>query len=365
MKKSTAIVLTHGYLNTINAKTCHGLLRYSPRFEIRGVIDKDYGGQDAGEVMSGKNVGIKVYSSVSDFFDTTNESVDYLIIGVATHGGKLPDAFVPEIVLAIKHKASIINGLHDHVYRNDEIAKAAKENEVDLIDIRKPKELEELTFWHGSIYDVKAQVIAVLGVDCALGKRTTSGMIYEMCNRKGVKTEMIYTGQTGWMQGYKYGFIFDSTLNDFISGEIESSIVDCDQNENPDIILLEGQSSLRNPSGPGGSEFLVSGNAKGVILQIAPKRTYFEGYEDQGIIIPSAKDEIELINKYGSVVIAVTMYTKDMKPEAIERQKIVLEKELGLPVVAPLYEGVDDLFESIQAYRRDRALELKNRAAIS
>ena len=35
---------------------------------------------------------------------------------------------------------------------------------------------------------------------------------------------MIYTGQTGWLQGGEYGFIFDSTLNDFVSGELENAI---------------------------------------------------------------------------------------------------------------------------------------------
>ena len=34
MEKSTAIVLTNGLLDTPNAKTCHGLLRGTDRFEI-------------------------------------------------------------------------------------------------------------------------------------------------------------------------------------------------------------------------------------------------------------------------------------------------------------------------------------------
>ena len=58
---------------------------------------------------------------------------------------------------------------------------------------------------------------------------------------------MIYTGQTGWLQGGKYGFIFDSTLNDFVSGELEHAILTCYEETNPDVILIEGQSALRNP----------------------------------------------------------------------------------------------------------------------
>ena len=59
---------------------------------------------------------------------------------------------------------------------------------------------------------------------------------------------MIYTGQTGWMQGYSHGFIFDATPNDFVSGEIERVVLECVDVYKPDLILLDGQSSLRNPS---------------------------------------------------------------------------------------------------------------------
>jgi hypothetical protein len=51
---------------------------------------------------------------------------------------------------------------------------------------------------------------------------------------------MIYTGQTGWMQGSKYGFIFDTTLNDFISGEIEHAIVSCWKDTYPMSSLSKG-----------------------------------------------------------------------------------------------------------------------------
>lgn len=351
--KSNAIVLTKGFLDTVNAKTCHGLLRYSSRFNVCAVIDDKYAGKDAGEVMDGKKVNVPVYGSVMEFFDRSDQKIDYLVIGVATHGGLLPESFVDDIVIAINHGCSIVNGLHDYLANHEDIASLAAVKGVDLIDIRKPKAIKDLSFWHGEIYQVEASIVAVLGVDCAMGKRTTAGMVYEMCNKNGIKTEMIYTGQTGWMQGYRHGFIFDSTLNDFISGEIEKSIVECYQSEKPQLILLEGQSSLRNPSGPGGSEFLVSGNAKEVILQIAPERTYFEGYEELGLLLPSAKDEVELINKYGSEVIALTLYNQHMNQEAVDNYRYILEKELGIPVVAPLTEGVDKLLPALKSILKE------------
>ena len=345
-----AIVITHGYLKTVNAKTCHGLLRYSSRFEVLAVIDEKYAGQDAGEVMDGKNLNIPILGSVEQALEQL-DGVENLIIGVATHGGLMPDSFKDEIKLAISSGCNIINGLHDYTNDMPEIAELATAHKVSLVDIRKPKRISDLHFWHGEIYTVECPIIAILGVDCALGKRTTAGFLYQMCNDRQLKTEMIYTGQTGWMQGYKHGFIFDSTLNDFISGEIEKSIVSCWQEERPDLILLEGQSSLRNPSGPGGSEFLLSGNAKGVILQVSPERIYFEGYEDLKILLPSARNEIKLINQYGAEVIAVTVTNSDkLKREELRNIMIMMERELEVPVVAPLIDGVEELYRPIKEY---------------
>lgn len=350
MIKGNALVITHGLLDTINAKTCHGLLRYTSRFEVKGVIDEKFAGQDAGEVMDGKRKDIAIYSSVLEYFDQSDETIDYLVIGVATHGGLMPPQFVKEIEDAIEHGCTIINGLHDYLNEMPDIVARAQRKNVELIDIRKPKKIRDLHFWHGDIFKVECPIIAVLGVDCALGKRTTTGMLYEMLNRRELKADMIYTGQTGWMQGYKHGFIFDSTLNDFISGEIEKAVVECWEEEKPEVILLEGQSSLRNPSGPGGSEFLLSGNAKGVILQLAPERIYFDGYEDLKLLLPTARDEIKLINQYGSEVIAITINNKSLNDAELRNLMIIMEKELELPVVAPLSDGVDELYRPIKEY---------------
>jgi uncharacterized NAD-dependent epimerase/dehydratase family protein len=179
-----------------------------------------------------------------------------------------------------------------------------------------------------------------MGMDCAMGKRTTARLIKQACQAQGMKAEMIYTGQTGWLQGGKYGFIFDSTLNDFVCGELEHAILSCAAAENPDFILLEGQASLRNPSGPCGLEFLISGMAKQVILVFAPKRVYFDNEEHWGKI-PSVESEIEIIEKLGSKVIALAMNTElCTNEEALAYQK-EYQTRTGIPVLLPIQQGVD------------------------
>ena len=153
---------------------------------------------------------------------------------------------------------------------------------------------------------------------------------------------MIYTGQTGWLQGGKYGFVLDSTLNDFISGELEYAIVSCWKDTHPDIILIEGQSALRNPSGPCGAELLVSGSAKYVILVHAPKRQYYEHTESWGAIY-SLKSEVELIRMYDSQVIAIAINTEDCTEDEAIHFQTIYEKELNVPVLLPLQQGVNSI----------------------
>ena len=332
-----ALLLTAGLLHTSNAKTAHGLLRESERFEIVGVIDAVSAGKDAGVVLDGKPRHIPVFADLPTALQHIQP--DCCIVGVATHGGIFPPDMLEEIKTAIRSGLSIVNGLHDYLTENPEITALASEYGVTLTDIRRPKSRRELHFWKGDIFTVKALIIAVLGMDCAMGKRTTTRLLTHACQQHGINAQMIYTGQTGWLQGGQYGFIFDSTLNDFVSGELENAIVRCYRETQPDVIFLEGQAALRNPSGPCGSEMLVSGNAKHVVLLYAPKRNYFD---DDPLLgeIPSVESEIELISNFGSAVIALALNTEHCTlSEALAFQQ-EYEQRLGIPVLLPLEQGV-------------------------
>ncbi|MES1218820.1 MAG: DUF1611 domain-containing protein, partial [Bacteroidota bacterium] len=144
-----AIIVTNGLLDTDNAKTAHGLIRESLRFEIAGFVDHVSAGKDAGEVLDGKKRGIPVFETVSQAM-TVKPS--YCIVGVATPGGVFPGDLIEEVKTAIQNKLSIVNGLHDHLNERPDIKKLAEENGVMLIDIRIPKKRKDLHFWTGEIF---------------------------------------------------------------------------------------------------------------------------------------------------------------------------------------------------------------------
>jgi uncharacterized NAD-dependent epimerase/dehydratase family protein len=344
---NNAIVLTNGLLTSSDAKTAHGLIRGTERFTIVGIVDcAATAGKDAGELLDGKKRNIPVFENFETAMGTLKQ-VQYLVIGVATVGGKLPGNMLEVVIKAIEAGVSIVNGLHEYLNDKPEVVALAKSKGVTLTDVRKPKNREDLHFWTGEIFKVTAPIVAVIGMDCAMGKRTTARMLRQACEANNIKGQMIYTGQTGWLQGGQYGFVFDSTLNDFVSGELENAIVSCWKETGAEMIFLEGQSSLRNPSGPCGIELLISGNAKQVVLLFAPKRKYFDNDAHWGAI-PPVETEIEIIEKLGSKVIAVAVNTEDCSTEEAFAYQKEYEQKLNIPVLLPIQEGVDKLIPTLK-----------------
>ncbi len=345
-----AIVLTGGLLATLDVKTAHGLIRGSSRFNVMAVIDAVHAGRDAGRVMDGKACNIPVYGSIDSFLESPSPECRYCIVGIALPGGVLPAEMKQTLLEAMQKGMSVINGGHHPLGEEPAFKAAAQKYGVKILDIRQARSPGHYHFWSGEILAVKTPRIAVLGMDCAIGKRTTCRFILEMCRSNDIRAEMIYTGQTGWMQGYAHGFLFDTVPNDFVSGEIEQAVVACDQEFHPELILIEGQASLRHPAGPCGSEFLVSGQAKGVILQHAPFRKLFCDYEALGCKIPPIEDEIALIGMYGSRVLAVTLNGEGGTDNNLITAQRELAQRLDIPVVRPLEEGVNALLPIVRAY---------------
>ncbi len=279
-------------------------------------------------MLDGKKRNIPIYASIDDFAKNSKEKAVYGIVGVATKGGIIPDSLRTILKDALVHGYGLVNGLHEYISDITELADFARSRGLEIIDVRKPKKFKDLHFWSGKIKSVHCPKIAVLGTDCALGKRTTARFLVEAMREAGYRAEMIYTGQTGWMQGAKYGFVFDSTLNDFISGEMEHAIVKCWEEAKPDIMFIEGQSSLRNPSGPAGAEWIVSADANAVVLQHNPARKKYKGLEDYPANIADLQDEIALIKIYGAPTVAITINTHKMSLEDGVRQLVAIFKDM-------------------------------------
>ncbi len=346
-----ALVYCQGAFNTPNGKTAHGLVRFTERYNVVGVLDSNYAGKDAGEVLDNKANNIPIFDTIDravEYFKSNNIQVRSLVIGLAPDGGRLPSEAKGSIKKALEMGWNVDSGLHDFLTNDEELVAMANTKNVKIRDVRKTPDRDKLHFFSGDIEKVDCLKLAVLGTDSAIGKRTTAWILVHGFRNAGLKAEMIGTGQTAWMQGAKYSMVMDSCINDFVSGEIEHAVVSAYNEEHPDVIVIEGQGSLMNPAYPGGFEILAAGRPDYVILQHAPRRVEYDGFP--GYRLHSLKEQINAIEVIsGKKVIAITVNHEEMSAQEILPACEKIEKETGLPTFDVLAHGASELINVLKA----------------
>jgi uncharacterized NAD-dependent epimerase/dehydratase family protein len=135
--KSPAIVLANRLFRTPNGKVAHGLIRGSDRFQVTAVVDPDCAGEDAGEALDGERRDIPIVASLEEALSVSPSIPRYCVVGIATHGGRFTEELRTTVLEAVERGLAIVNGLHDAVSEDSEIAAAAEAADVELIDLRK------------------------------------------------------------------------------------------------------------------------------------------------------------------------------------------------------------------------------------
>ncbi len=230
---------------------------------------------------------------------------------------------------------NIVSGLHEYLSEDTEIVQAATAKGLSIRDIRKPKLSKDMRLFDGSVALVHALRIAVLGTDCAIGKRTTATVLARALNAKGIKTVLVGTGQTGLMQGAKYGVAMDAVPPQFCCGELEGAIVAASEAEQPDVILIEGQGALSHPAFCTSAFIMRGSQPDAVILQHAPKRAHRCDFPDMPM--PTPVSEIALIEAFSDTkVIGMTLNHEGMSEAEITSTIAAQSEILGLPVTDAL-----------------------------
>jgi uncharacterized NAD-dependent epimerase/dehydratase family protein len=347
-----AIVYCEGAYNTTNGKTAHGLVRFTERYNVIAVVDSTYSGEDAGFVLDQKANGIPIVSDIQEAINLgqeKNQPAQYLVVGLAPDGGRLPGKAYQDIQKALEAGLNVDCGLHDFLSDDQTLVSLAQKHSCQIRDIRKTPGRDKLHFFTGKIEEVNCLKLAVLGTDSAIGKRTTAWIMIHGFRNSSYNAQLVGTGQTAWMQGAKYTMIMDSIINDFVSGEIEHAVYEAWKNESPDVIIIEGQGSLMNPAYPGGFEILAAGRPDYVILQHAPRRLEYDGFPGYKIhSLPEQIKAIEVIS--GKKVIAITINHEEMDPKDLPAEKEKILKETGLPAFDVLLEGPEKLINLLKNY---------------
>jgi uncharacterized NAD-dependent epimerase/dehydratase family protein len=331
----TGVVYCEGNFAQIDGKTANGLVRHSQAYRILSVIDSTYSGQDSGSVLDDAINHIPIFGHLDAAVAHEAVIPDTLIYGMAPSTGRLSPADRAVVLKAIELGMNIVSGLHEYLSDDDEIANAASERNVTIRDIRKPKPSKNMRLFDGSVAGVKALRIAVLGTDCAIGKRTTATVLARALNAKGIKTVLVGTGQTGLMQGAKYGIAMDAVPPQFCCGELERMIVAAWQVEEPDVIVIEGQGALSHPAFCTSAFILRGSQPHAVILQHAPKRVHRCDFQDMPM--PAPEDEITLIEAFAATrVIGITINHEGMVDTDLEHEMKRLSRDTGMLVTDAL-----------------------------
>ena len=343
---ATAIVYCEANFGALDGKTANGLIRRSEKYEILSVIDSKQAGLDTGMVLDNKPNAIPICRDLDDSLAQAGSVPDSFIFGMAPSSGMLSKHERGLVLEAMSHGMNIVNGLHEFLNDDPIFAAACVANKVAINDVRKPRDKKDLRLFSGRISEVTCPRIAVLGTDCAIGKRTTANILTRALNDRGIKTVMIGTGQTGLIQGARYGVALDAIPSQFCAGELEATIVEAFENENPDVIIIEGQGSLSHPAFSSTSFILRGSCPNGVVLQHAPRRSKRCDFEE--MLMPDPVMEINLIQTFSDTkVIGLTINHEEMSDTEVSTAITQYEQDLGIPTTDALTRPPERLVEMV------------------
>ena len=130
--KEKAIVFCENEFGKIDGKVTNGLVRYSGRYEIVGVIDSTKVGLDAGEYLDGIKNGIPIFRNIDDAIENLNYIPEYFIYGIAPLASFLDREQRKLIVAAMRKGMNIINPLPEFFTEDDEFMQKASEYGVRI-----------------------------------------------------------------------------------------------------------------------------------------------------------------------------------------------------------------------------------------
>lgn len=343
---ATAIIYCEANFGAIDGKTANGLVRHSERYKILSVIDSEQAGLDTGVVLDDEPNAIPICRDLTGALTLAGIVPDYFIFGMAPSSGMLSIHERSLLLEAMSHGMNIVNGLHEFLNDDPVFEAACAANKVEIIDVRKPRKKKDLSMFSGQINRVTCPRIAVLGTDCAIGKRTTATILAQALNDRGVNAVMIGTGQTGLIQGARYGIALDAIPSQFCAGELEATIVEAFEIERPDVIIVEGQGALSHPAFSSSSFILRGSCPNGVVLQHAPGRSHRCDFEQMGM--PTPASEINLIQTFADTkVIGLTINHENMTDTEVSAAITHYEREFGIPTTDALTRSPDRLVEMV------------------
>ncbi len=336
------VLLTAGVTNVGTAKTAVNLLRYKPE-EVVAVLDPANAGKTAGELL-GVGGSIPVIRELAEA-----AGANMVTIGIAPAGGKLSPDLRSVVLEGIARRMDVLSGLHTFLSDDSEIATAASEKGVRLIDVRKNTERDVA---QRKNVNEKCFRVHTVGHDCNVGKMVVSVELTRALQRAGHEAKFVATGQTGMMiEGD--GCPIDAVVVDFINGAAEKLVL---QNQDHEIMVVEGQGSIAHPRYSAVTLGLLHGCMPDALIlcyEMGRKSVY--GMEE--VPLPDLGKFKELYELMANVmhpckVIGIGINGRKFSDEEVRREKERVEKEFGVPAADVLRHGSDTLVKAVLEFKK-------------
>ncbi|MEF8757594.1 MAG: DUF1611 domain-containing protein [Halobacteriales archaeon] len=333
-------ILAHGKFPG-RAKTAIGILRYAD-YDVAAVLDRDGAGTRVRDhVADAQN------APVVAGMDDVEGSIDALIIGVAPIGGGFDDSWRPDVRTAIRRGCDVYAGLHYFLSDDDEFARLADEQGVELHDVRDPP--DDLEVSEGVAADVDAEIVLTVGTDCASGKMTVTMELVDALIEEGYDAAAIPTGQTGILiEGW--GIPIDRAISDFAAGAVERMILE--KGDDHDYLVVEGQGSIVHPAYSGVTCSILHGSmADELILCHNAGREAIHGYES--FEMPSIREYVDLYEDlaapvHETSVVAGALNTREHPDDETAREAVEdYADRLGAPSTDPIRFDSKPLVEAV------------------
>ena len=234
-------ILLHNGITGDKGKTGLALLRYSQN-PIAVVIDETCAGKSIQE-LTGIDCDAPIVATMAAALDY---APDVLAIGLAPSGGLLPDPWVEDVRIAIAAGLNVMNGLHTYFNEDPSLTKHLNPAQYPnqwIWDMR--KEPQGLSVGTGKARHLNCRRVLTVGTDMAVGKMSTCIELNRATQARGLRSQLIATGQTALMLGAP-GVALDAVRVDFAAGAVEQAVLNCGDRYN--VLYVEGQGSLLNPA---------------------------------------------------------------------------------------------------------------------
>ncbi len=267
-----------------------------------------------------------------------------LLIGVTPTGGRIPAHWAPMLMAAAEAGLDIVSGLHTPLATVSGLALAAASAGGRLVDVRRPPaDLPRATGKRRS-----GKRAAMVGTDCALGKKYTALALADAMRKHGVDADFRATGQTGIMIAGA-GIAIDAVVADFIAGAAEC-ISPAAEPEHWD--LIEGQGSIHHPAYAGVTLGLLHGSQPdALILCHDPLRTQVLSWPEYPLpdLASAARLYVDLARRTNPAarLAGVSLNTAALDAAAAEQALAQAARELGVPAFDPMRTAADHVIASI------------------